>query len=398
MDRVAIIDADLVGRVKHRFPNLVCMKISAYYKEQGYDVELKLDYENLDSFDKVFISKVFMDTEIPFENEDKSLKTEATIAEFYKDNPILKLPNVKYGGTGFFYDKSPKLSDEIEHHMPDYHLYDKWVAEQKKQGVKSKDLVWYTDFSIGFTTRGCIRKCQFCVNKNYNKCSLHSPLEEFVDDSRPMICLLDDNIFACPHWKQVFDDLIATGKAFQFRQGCDERLMTDEKCEYLFNKVKWYGDVIFAFDNIKDKDLIIDRLKMIRRHTQKQVRFYVFTGFNHLNPNHYDEEFYRRDMHDLFERISILMRYGCIPYIMRYKDCYSSPYSSVYSNVARWCNQISFFKKKSFKEFAETDQKYYKSKCSAVKSVELIERDFPEIAAEYFDLRFEDVRIDKYET
>lgn len=63
--------------------------------------------------------------------------------------------------------------------------------------------------------------------------------------------------------------------------------------------------------------------------------------------------------------------------------------------MARWCNQISFFKKKSFKEFAEADQKYYKSKCSAVKSVELIERDFPEIAAEYFDLRFEDVRIDK---
>ena len=33
--KVAIIDADLIGRKKHRFPNLVCMKLSGYYKELG---------------------------------------------------------------------------------------------------------------------------------------------------------------------------------------------------------------------------------------------------------------------------------------------------------------------------------------------------------------------------
>ena len=389
---IAIIDADLINRGNHRFPNLVCMKISGYYKNMGHNVILKLDYDNLENFDKVFISKVFMDTEIPFENGDKSLKTEENIVNYYKDNPILNLPNVEWGGTGFYYDKSPKLSPDIEHFMPDYHLYDNWVEEQKNKGVKDKDLIWYTDFSIGFTTRGCIRKCAFCVNRNYNKCELHSPLEEFVDENRPYICLLDDNIFACPRWKEVFDALIATGKRFQFKQGCDERLMTDEKCEYLFNKVKWYGDVIFAFDNIKDKELIINRLEMIRRHTDKQVRFYVFTGFNHHNPSHYDEEFYERDIHDLFERIKILMTYGCLPYIMRYKDCYESPYNGVYTNVARWCNQISFFKKKSFREFAELNQRYVKSECAAVKAIKLVERDFPKIAQEFFDLKFEEVR------
>ena len=36
--RVAVIDADLIGRKKHRFPNLACMKISGYYKELGYAV------------------------------------------------------------------------------------------------------------------------------------------------------------------------------------------------------------------------------------------------------------------------------------------------------------------------------------------------------------------------
>ena len=63
--RIAIIDADLIGRDKHRFPNLVCEKISGYWKEKGSKVELKLDYDDLDAFDDVYISKVFTDTDVP---------------------------------------------------------------------------------------------------------------------------------------------------------------------------------------------------------------------------------------------------------------------------------------------------------------------------------------------
>ena len=95
------------------------MKLSGYYKELGAKVELKIDYKDLLGYDKVFISKIFTDTPI--------------------DEKILEFPNVEYGGTGFFYDKAPKLLDEVEHHMPDYHLYDKWVNEKLKEGHKRKD-------------------------------------------------------------------------------------------------------------------------------------------------------------------------------------------------------------------------------------------------------------------
>lgn len=161
---IAIIDADLVSRAKHRFPNLACMKLSGYYKSLGYNVELKTNYDDLHLYDKVFISKVFTDTPV--------------------DENILSLQNVEYGGTGFFYDKAPSLSHDIEHHMPDYHLYDAYVYQKIAVNGKRDEFKYYLDYSIGFLTRGCFRKCEFCVNKNYSKVLQHSPLHEFLDTSR----------------------------------------------------------------------------------------------------------------------------------------------------------------------------------------------------------------------
>ena len=62
--KIAVIDADLIGRKRHRFPNLACMKISGYHKQKGDNVTLKLDYIGLECFDKVYIAKVFTDTPI----------------------------------------------------------------------------------------------------------------------------------------------------------------------------------------------------------------------------------------------------------------------------------------------------------------------------------------------
>ena len=53
--KIGIIDADLLGRDKHRFPNLVCEKISAYWKEKGAETFLLLDYDHLDDYDEVYI-------------------------------------------------------------------------------------------------------------------------------------------------------------------------------------------------------------------------------------------------------------------------------------------------------------------------------------------------------
>lgn len=359
--KIAIIDADLIGRNKHRFPNLACMKISGYYKEYNNEVELKMDYDNLDVYDKVFISKVFTDTPV--------------------DEDILKLPNVEYGGTGFYYDKAPKLPNEIEHHMPDYHLYDKWVNEQLENGGKRVDFRYYLDYSIGFVTRGCFRQCAFCVNRNYKKVELHSPLKEFVDESRKKICLLDDNFLGCPNWKKLLEELQDTGKPFQFKQGLDERILTDEKCELLFNS-KYDGEYIFAFDNVADSELIERKLQLLRKYTNKIPKFYVFCGFDRNDK--WDNDFWSKDIFDIFKRIEILMKYKCLPYIMRFNRYEESPYRGLYISIARWCNQPSFFKKKSLREFGIANGET--SACN--RYIVDFEKEHPEIA-KYLDMKFQ---------
>ena len=56
---VGIIDADLIGAKKHRFPNLASMKISAYNKNLGNEVKLITSYdEDFSQYDDIYLSKM----------------------------------------------------------------------------------------------------------------------------------------------------------------------------------------------------------------------------------------------------------------------------------------------------------------------------------------------------
>lgn len=353
--KVGIIDADLIGRKKHRFPNLACEKISSYWKEKGAEVIFLMGYEWAEDFDHIYISKVFIDTPIP--------------------EWIHETNKVHLGGTGFFFDKAPDLPEEIEHCTPDYNLYPQQFKE-------------YTDYSRGFLTRGCFRKCKFCVNQKYDHVFAHSPLSEFYDPNRKKICLLDDNFFGYPDWKPLLQELINTKKPFVFKQGLDERILTDEKCEMLF-RGKYDGDYIFAFDNIADYNIIKEKLQMLRRHTKsKSLKFYILVGFESIDFT---------DILNTFKRIELLMEYKCLPYIMRYQGndivpWQKSEHRGMYITLARWCNQPSIFKKMSFRQFCEANQALHKTKgvyCSAMKALKDFEMKYPDIAREYFDMRFD---------
>ena len=406
--KVGIVDADLLGRTKHRFPNLACEKISGYWKEQGAEVRLITSYDEIhgelsqikindaeDDFDKIYISKVFTDTEVPDWISELALI------------PQKANQRIQIGGTGFYFDNAPPLSNEIEHHMPDYHLYDEWIENERQKAEHIAEnsgrefnlerfmlqFKEYTDYSIGFLTRGCFRKCQFCVNQKYDKVFLHSPLEEFYQPERKKICLLDDNVFGCgSHWKELFLSLKATGKPFKFKQGMDERILTNSHCELLFSS-NYDGDYTFAFDNIEDYDIIHKKLKLIRQYASPKanIKFYVLVGFESTD---------EKDIENAFKRIELLMRYHCLPYIMRYQDKNDAPWKSseyrgMYIALARWANQPNIFKKMSFRQFCQTNQDAAKTDklCAPMQALLKFQEKHPDIADKYFDLCYSDYYV-----
>lgn len=336
--RIGIIDADMVYRRKKALmPNLACMKLSAYHKQKGDHVSF-CDHADILFFDKIYISKVFTDTVIP--------------ADFNS-------PNCVFGGTGFFMEKAKPLDYTIEHIMPDYSLYN---------GLS--EYTTYRDFSIGFTTRGCFRKCPFCVNRVYDRVIPWSDPAEFVDQKRKYIYLLDDNFLAYGSgWEAILDKLEATGKRFQFRQGLDIRIMGARQAERLA-KTNYYGDFIFAFDNIADRELIERKIKLWRKYSDKKTKFYVLSGF------------YSQDLDDVisvFERIKILFNYKCYPYIMRHAFYKNSKYKDMYTHIARWINQPQFAYKKTFRDFCKMER-------SSERTINQFEHEHKDVADKYFDL------------
>ena len=168
-------------------------------------------------------------------------------------------------------------------------------------------------------------------------------------------------------------------------------MLTDKKCELLF-KANYDGDYTFAFDNIADYDIIHEKLKLIRKYAKsKSVKFFVLVGFEGTGAE---------DIENAFKRLELLMRYQCLPYIMRYQDKNNKPwqeskYRSMYVALARWGNQPSIYKKMSFRYFCEANQALRKSEglCSSYKAMIEFENEYPEIASKYFDLRYEDFKL-----
>lgn len=300
--KVGLIDVD-----EHNFPNLPLMKISAYHKGKGDSVEW---YEPLFSghMDKVYMSKVFT---------------------FTPDYPYcINADEIAKGGTGYSYpDGGEELPEEIEHIYPDYSIYFSRIPEVRNT-------------AYGFLTRGCPRGCDFCiVGKKEGRCARKvADLLEFWNGQKNIV-LLDANMFACKEWKGLSIQLIESGAWVDFSQGCDIRLMTDEKAEYIKRmKIK---QVHFAWDRYEDREKIIPQFKRFKEITQwnyRKLGVYVLCNFDTT---------FEQDL----ERIYTLRELGYNPYVMLYeKD--KIPAGHRLKLLQRWVNNRIIFRScKRFEDY-----------------------------------------------
>lgn len=285
--KVALVDVD-----SHNMPNLALMKISAWHKKQGDEVKV---FDPLwDKPDTIYASKVFDFT---------------PGYEYYPDNVELI-----FGGSGYGLDTY--LPDEIERYCPDYEIFD-------------------TPYALGFTTRGCIRKCPFCiVPEKEGKIREVSTIDDFWR-GQDRIVLLDNNLTALPvHFEIICSQIISKNLKCDFSQGLDIRFIDKTKAQIL-SKVKTFKRIHFAFDTMAVESAVRRGIKILTDNGVPKYRlmFYVLIGFD-TTP---EEDLYR---------VELLRSLGVDSFVMPYDK--HDPYQR---RFARWTNHKAVFKSVKWEEY-----------------------------------------------
>lgn len=285
---IGLIDVD-----GHNFPNYALMKIAAYHKSNGDNVE----WANIGIYDKTYLSKVFT-----FSPDFQ--KGFAQYGEMIK------------GGTG--YDVTSKLPTDIENSkLMDYSLYPQY------------------NYSIQFFSRGCIRRCPFCiVSEKEGKIHSCDPVQ--LNPNGKWIEVLDNNFFANPNWKYSIEYLMKVNQPVNLH-GVDIRIMDDEQA-YWLNKLRLKRNIHIAWD-LPEYDLT-DKLKeAIKYINPNKITCYVLVGFNSTIEQ------------DMF-RLRKIKELGITPFVQPYRDFENNRKPTQYEkDLARWANKMWLFKSCDFDEF-----------------------------------------------
>lgn len=304
--KVGLIDVD-----GHNFPNLALMRISAYHKARGDDVEWW--WSDLVHYDIVYKSKIFSDA-------------------YSKDTPDpINADKVVKGGTGYCISledgkealdksKNTSLPDEVEKMFPDYSIYPQF------------------DFAISMTSRGCPNNCSFChVTQKEGRCSIKvADVKDFWCGQKKIV-VLDPNITACREKRNLLAQYRDTGVEIDYSQGLDIKCLNDDDIADI-NATKIKG-IHFAWDNPK-----LNLENKFREYTKKAKHkphgtfgtVYCLTNYNST-------------MEENLYRIYTLRDLGYDPYVM----VYDKPHApQEIKRLQRWCNNRFVFKScKRFEDY-----------------------------------------------
>lgn len=295
------MDIGLIDVDGHNFPNFALMKIYAWHKRMGDNVEW-VNY--LKSYDKVYMAKVFTFTPDSY----TSIQAEEIIK----------------GGTG--YSISSKLPEEIENCPPDFTLYsrEKWYDANK---------------AYGFITRGCIRHCPWCVvPEKEGMIRKYSDIEDVLQ-GRKCAVLMDNNFLASECCYEQLGKMAKTGCRIDFNQGLDARIiLADSHIAKLLARVKWIRYIRLACDSDFMLPIIKNAVELLEEAGIKRGRIFVYSLIT--------------DLQGSYRRIKALKDLGVTVFGQPFRDF--TPEQKIpgwQKDMARWCNDRAVFRSCDFKDY-----------------------------------------------
>lgn len=257
-------------------PNLALMQLSAWLKSKGESVSLVLsDGETVPEIniepDAAWISCVF--TWHRYTALGLAARFEAAGAD------------VHIGGTGV--DLCTQLPVEAQDFKPDYTLYE-------------------DDRALGFSVRGCNRKCSFCVvpsKEGKIDIATYRPLHSWVPADRKKVLLLDNNIAQSPFHDDVLKETKELGLKLSITQGYDIRLMTPERASMLADWKPW--DLKFherrlyiAWDYLGIEGSVRRGIQMLldAGFKGRDIMTYILVGYPQIHHNGYSCGYARKSV------------------------------------------------------------------------------------------------------
>jgi hypothetical protein len=288
-----------------QYPPLGLLKLASYYRSRGCDVKLVRGVETNLNFnaDIIEITSLFTYAWKPVHE---------AVAHYHK-----LIPDAKITVGGIYASILPNrvrrffpfvnihqgLHEKSERYMPAYDLLsgiDKWKSWNK---------------SILFTTRGCIRKCPFCVVPQLEG-KLKVMIEDIQDFDYPghdEVILWDNNLLASPQWNLILEKLSDVGLNVDFNQGLDARLI-DEKKAAAIAELRT-RTVRMAYDNLSEKNAAHNAVKVLGDAgvRKRKVLFYVLYNF-------FSKKGQFTDTPEIFlEILRDIGKIGCSSFPMRYE-------------------------------------------------------------------------------
>lgn len=254
---VGLHDAERDYLKNKSFPNYALMKIAAWHKSQGDEVEW---WNPLYRYDRVYSSKVF---------------------DFTPVDPYLPEDAIR-GGTG--YQDLPidnALPPEVDNIFPDYSIYPE------------------CDYAIGYITRGCPNHCRWCVvPKKEGNIRPYRDWKDLIRKDTDKLVLMDNNILACGYGMEQLKSLIGSGYRIDLNQGMDARLV-DEKVADVLSKLSWIRFIRFSCDQRAQIGPVSNAVELLQERGVRPYRIFVYLL---VTP----------DLVDASERVEALKQYKAI--------------------------------------------------------------------------------------